>query len=102
MLGCKFEKHRHGSGPEHYSHEVDGVVFEIYPKHERDESTLGTRIGFQVKSIDTAIKLIVDSGRGKVISQPKNSPWGRRAVIDDPDGHRVELLEKNDSLENEK
>jgi predicted enzyme related to lactoylglutathione lyase len=30
-----------------------------------------------------------------VISAPKDSDWGRRAVVADPDGHRIELLEKN-------
>jgi predicted enzyme related to lactoylglutathione lyase len=28
-----------------------------------------------------------------VISPPKNSPWGWRAVVTDPDGHKVELTE---------
>ena len=30
---------------------------------------------------------------GAVLSPPKDSEWGRRAVVTDPDGHRVELLQ---------
>jgi predicted enzyme related to lactoylglutathione lyase len=27
-----------------------------------------------------------------VVSEPRDSPWGRRAVVDDPEGQRVELV----------
>jgi hypothetical protein len=30
-LGLTFAKEKHGSGPEHYACEQNGVVFEIYP-----------------------------------------------------------------------
>ena len=30
-MGLLFSKHRHGSGPEHYTSVVNGFVFEIYP-----------------------------------------------------------------------
>jgi hypothetical protein len=33
-----------------------------------------------------------DAGE-KVVSPPQETEWGRRAVIADPDGHRVELVE---------
>ncbi|MEO0934126.1 MAG: VOC family protein [Cyanobacteria bacterium J06641_2] len=28
-----------------------------------------------------------------ILSPPKDSPWGRRAVILDPDGHKIELVD---------
>ena len=95
LLGCEFEKHSHGKGPEHYAHESDAAVFEIYPFIEGGPSTLGVRIGFLVESVDDAVKCMVNSGKGKLVSEPKDSPWGRRAVIDDPEGHRVELLQES-------
>lgn len=95
LLGCDFTKEKHGKGPEHYAHEEDGCVFEIYPQQENKPSTLGTRIGFQVGSVDDAVKRMVEAGIGKLVSEPKDSPWGRRAVVDDPDGHRVELSQKS-------
>jgi len=91
-LGIDFIKHRHGSGPEHISAELPGLVFEVYPQNEETPSSAGTRIGLAVASVEEAIKSLGDYP-GSVISPPKDSEWGRRAVIVDPDGHRIELLE---------
>ena len=90
--GLAFTKHAHGTGPEHYACEVGGVVFEIYPRMSKEDSTSATRLGFRVMSVDDAVAGLQQLG-AKVVSPPKESPWGRRAVIDDPDGHRVELTE---------
>lgn len=92
-LGCTFEKHSHGKGPEHYAYEIDGFVFEIYPQNADKPPTTGIRLGFTVNDIDKLINIIKDSDLGKIISKPKDSPWGRRAVINDPEGHRVELIQ---------
>ncbi|MEO0824402.1 MAG: VOC family protein [Cyanobacteria bacterium J06635_15] len=94
ILGCKFVKHCHGQGSEHYAYETDdGFVFEIYPRLKEPQSTIGVRLGFQVASVDEVIHRMQADGRGEVIAKPADLPWGRRAVIDDPEGHRVELLQ---------
>jgi len=93
-LGLHFTKHRHGSGPEHYSAELAGTVFELYPQTDSGPSTLGTRIGFAVSSVDDAIRALGDYPDA-VISPAKDSEWGRRAVVADPDGHRIELVQGN-------
>lgn len=91
-LGLKFRQHRHGSGPVHFAAELPGGgVFELYPVTD-DASTLGTRIGFRVPSVDDAVAALTDYP-GAVVSVPRDSEWGRRAVVADPDGHRVELVE---------
>jgi len=90
VLGLFFTKHRHGSGPEHLTCELGPVVFEIYPRKDDTDSTASTRIGFQVPSVDAAVEELRKIGVA-VVSPPKDSPWGRRAVVDDFDGHRVEL-----------
>ena len=92
QLGLHFTRHRHGSGPEHFAAELPGGVFELYPLAPDGPSTLGTRIGFRVPSLDAAIAALT-AHPGAVVSPPKDSEWGRRAVIADPDGHRVELLQ---------
>lgn len=91
-LGLHFTKHRHGTGPEHYSADLAGAVFELYPQSGDGPSSLGTRIGFTVSSVDEAIKALADYPTA-VISPVKDSEWGRRAVVSDPDGHRIELLQ---------
>ncbi len=72
--------------------EIDGIVFEIYPKRDDRDETTKIRIGFQVESIDSILAQL-DGFEFKLVSEPKASPWGRRAVIDDPEGHRIELTE---------
>jgi len=91
-LGLQFRQHRHGSGPEHFAAELPGGgVFELYPVTE-GASTLGTRIGFRVPSVDEAVAAL--SGYpGAILSAPCDSEWGRRAVVADPDGHKVELVQ---------
>ena len=91
-LGLNFTLHRHGKGAEHFAAELPGGVFEIYTQTADSPSTLGTRIGFAVPSVDTVINALADYPQA-IVSAPKDSEWGRRAVIADPDGHRVELIE---------
>ena len=91
-IGLQFVKHRHGQGAEHFAAEFPGGVFELYSQTPSSLSTLGTRIGFSVSSIDSVIAALTDYP-GTVLSAPKDSEWGRRVVIADPDGHRVELIE---------
>ena len=91
-LGLQFSQHRHGGGPEHFAAKLPGGVFELYPLSPDGSSTLGTRIGFRVPSVDSAIAALSDYP-GAVVTSARDSEWGRRAVVADPDGHRVELLQ---------
>ena len=89
-MGLLFAKHRHGTGPEHYTSVVDGFVFEIYLIGS-NQPTSGTRIGFSVDHVDSVVEMLTDAG-GTVVSHPHDTEWGRRAVMKDPDGHSVELI----------
>lgn len=92
-LGLQFSRHRHGSGPEHLAAELaGGGVFEIYPLASDGASTAGARIGFRVPSVNAALAALSDCPAA-VVTPAKDSEWGRRAVVADPDGHRVELIE---------
>lgn len=93
-LGLRFSLHRHGKGPEHFAAEVAGSVFEIYPLSPGGPSSSGARIGFSVVSLDDALEALADFPDA-VVSPAADSPWGRRAVVADPDGHRVELVQRS-------
>lgn len=93
-MGLLFTKHAHGSGPEHYSAEVNGVVFELYPFTPKSFSTAETRIGFRVDSVDGVVNLVTKIG-AVIVSPPADSEWGRRAVVKDFDGHIIELVTPN-------
>lgn len=91
-LGLHFTKHQHGKGAEHFAAEFLGGVFELYGQTSDGPSTIGTRIGFNVPSVDKVIAELGDYPDA-LKSAPKDSEWGRRAIIADPDGHRIELVE---------
>jgi len=74
QLGLRFTRHQHGSGPEHFAAELSSGVFEIYPQSSEGPSTLGTRIGFSVPSLDSAIAAISEYPAA-IISPPKDSEW---------------------------
>lgn len=90
LLGLVFEKHSHGSGPEHYATSEDNWTFELYPASVKFPVCCSTRIGFAVDSCDTIVEQLQLAGY-TIDAMPTDSPWGRRAVVVDPDGHRVEL-----------
>jgi catechol 2,3-dioxygenase-like lactoylglutathione lyase family enzyme len=91
-LGLTFTLERHGNGPEHFASEIGGLVFEIYPRPADGENSGPARIGFRVASVDEALATLKLRGV-RVLSAPHDSPWGRRAVVSDPDGRRVEISE---------
>ena len=91
-LGLEFSRHRHGTGAEHLAAETLGSVFELYPLGVDGKSTPGTRIGSRVPSVDAVIAALADLP-GTLVVPAANSEWGRRAVVADPDGHRVEIVQ---------
>jgi predicted enzyme related to lactoylglutathione lyase len=91
LLGLEFARERHGSGPEHLICQLGPVVLEIYPQ-EGGKNTAALRVGFRVPSVDVALAAVRSAG-GTVLSPAKDGLWGSRAVLVDPDGHRVEITE---------
>jgi predicted lactoylglutathione lyase len=89
-IGLSFTRHAHGKRPVHLASETPGQVFEIHPLLEDALATSTTRVGFSVPAVDEVHESLLAAG-GKSVSPPKDSPWGRRAVVTDLDGHKVEL-----------
>jgi len=92
LLGLEFIKHTHGNGPEHYACELPGFVFELYPATAEQQLSSSARLGFAVSGVDILVAKLADTGT-QILAAPRDSAWGRRAVVVDPDGHRVELVE---------
>lgn len=91
-LGLKFADEQHESGILHLSCQLGPTSFEIYPWTADDRESLEARIGFHVPSLDDTLVEVEKQGFG-VASPPKQSPWGRFAVVIDPDGRKVELFD---------
>lgn len=96
VLGLKFVEEKHGCGPIHYACELGTTVIEIYPKtdilpHEYSNSS-EIMLGFRVQALDPLLGTLREID-AVVVSLPHSSEWGRRAVVQDPDGRRIELTE---------
>ncbi len=89
LLGMSFTEEQHGKGPRHYATIIGSMVLEIYPcQSGLSESPL--RIGFRVPALDRTIDAIRSRGM-RILHEAGDTPWGRRAVVEDPDGNCVEL-----------
>ena len=90
-LGLCFQEEQHGTGPRHHACTLPGAVLEIYPLEDEADTTTGTRIGFTVDHVDDVVRQVET---GAVLTPPRVTRWGKRAVLQDPEGHRVELVER--------
>ncbi len=95
VLGLSFAREQHGTGPVHYACEMGRLVFEIYPQSE-PQVLPETRLGFAVGQIADLIGGLEDTGVA-VVQPPRETPWGLRAVVRDPDGRSIELIERLDA-----
>src|SRR5262245_31042531 len=87
-LGIGFTEEKHGNGPLHYAGSLGDLVLEIYPLANDAVADSTTRLGFAVSDLDSLLdKLRAD---GTVV---RDTPWGRRTVVRDPDGRNVELYQ---------
>jgi predicted enzyme related to lactoylglutathione lyase len=93
ILGLSFLAEKHGDGPIHYAADLNGVVFEIYPRSAKSGDTSDMRLGFGVDDVDAVWQQALIAG-AKGLTPPEPSPWGYRAVLKDPEGHVVELSER--------
>ena len=92
LLGLRFEPEQHGNGPRHMACDTGAVVIEIYPSTEAQPSTRSVRLGFAVDDLDGRCNAVAAS-RGRLVRAPHVTAWGRRATIQDLEGHIVDLLE---------
>lgn len=84
-LGLSFAKEKHGNGPEHYSCEHDGCVFELYPNKGKPPYD-NNRLGFKVSALANTINNLT------VVSSYEFA-GNTIYVVTDPDGRKVEISE---------
>ena len=88
-IGIEFVEEQHGTGPVHFAGKFGGVVLEIYPLPEGQADTT-TRLGFVVEDLGHVITALWRRELSK-LKKPKQTDWGLRVVVKDPDGRSVEL-----------
>ena len=87
-LGLRFRSERHGNGPEHYSATLtDDLVLELYPCLDGTVPDPGLRLGLSVEDIGETLRILEQP------ITPRQTQWGLRALVRDPDGRTVELVQ---------
>jgi lactoylglutathione lyase len=93
-LGIELKEEQHGKGPIHFAGRAGGTVIEVYPLRDKDTPVdASTRLGFAVENLTEVVQKLQSLG-ASVITPPKETPWGLRAVVRDPDGLAVELSQR--------
>ncbi|WP_373553592.1 VOC family protein [Haliscomenobacter sp.] len=91
QLGCTFEQHRHGKGPLHYSCTLAQAVMEIYPLAKGQVAAdPNLRLGFEIEHFEEVLEKLIEQG-AKLIQAPYESEYGWMAVVEDPEGRKLEL-----------
>lgn len=98
-IGLAFVEEQHGSGPVHYAAELGATVVELYPLPADAEPDATTRLGFTVADVARVQRALADLNLPA--KPPKQTEWGLRVVVKDPDGRSVELWEGEPSLDAE-
>ena len=86
-IGFRFVEEQHGKGPVHFSTSLGDGVLEIYPLPVGAVGDSTTRVGFGVADLASVLEELGAE------CDPKQTNWGLRAVVRDPDGRSVELYE---------
>lgn len=93
LLGLKFDYHKHGNSPMHYSAEIGSLVLEIYPlAKNQTEPDINMRLGFAIDNFEGTLKLLTDNGMS--YSEPLQTDFGFLIIVSDPDGRKIELYKK--------
>ena len=91
QLGLQFDYHKHGNSPYHYSATIGKTVIELYPL-AKNQVTADSflRLGFAIDNFDDTISLL-RRNQVKFLSVPAETDFGWMAVIEDPEGRKIEL-----------
>ncbi|KAF2513405.1 VOC family protein [Flavobacterium foetidum] len=93
LLGLKFDYHKHGNSPMHYSATIGSLVFEIYPlTKSQTEEDCSTRLGFAIDNFEQTLNLLKTNGIP--FSEPVQTDFGFLTIVSDPDGRKIELYKK--------
>jgi catechol 2,3-dioxygenase-like lactoylglutathione lyase family enzyme len=90
-LGIVFVEEKHGAGPVHFAGAVGETILELYPQPGETSPPDPARLGLTVDNLDESLRSL--AGLGEMVAAPRQTEWGLRAVVRDPDGLSVELYQ---------
>jgi predicted enzyme related to lactoylglutathione lyase len=91
QLGLQFDYHKHGNSPYHYSTTIGQTVVELYPLAKNQVMPDAfLRLGFGIENFDETVSLLRHN-QVTFLSEPAETDFGWMAVIEDPEGRKIEL-----------
>lgn len=93
-LGFDLREAKHGpaAAARQFTCGLGGVQFALAPEDGAPRGVQsGNQLGLMVSNLGGALAAVKAAG-GKVTSEPVPRPWGITAVVEDPDGRRLELV----------
>jgi lactoylglutathione lyase len=89
-LGVTFAEERHGDGPLHFTCRIGDTTLELYPlPADAGPADATTRLGVIVPNLRATLERL--SALGVNVGTLRETPWGLRALVRDPDGRTIEL-----------
>ena len=74
------------------------TVLALHPAPEKKKmlkTGSGTLVGFEVTDLDSTVRKLKEK-RVKFFKRPKEEPFGKHAIVQDPDGHLISIAELNE------
>jgi lactoylglutathione lyase len=73
---------------------IDGTVLALHPAKKKYKLKAGPNmlIGFMVNDLDDSVKQLKKK-KVKFFKKPKEEPFGNHAIIVDPDGHLISIVQ---------
>ncbi|MGZ3743716.1 MAG: VOC family protein [Pseudobdellovibrionaceae bacterium] len=93
ILGCQFSKVKVDIGGEIFRSRLDGVELSLMSIKSVQKSEISkVMMGFKVNNFESKLKLLALVPGTLLILDPSDMPDGRKAIIQDPDGHSIEIM----------
>ncbi|HYX55077.1 MAG TPA: VOC family protein [Nitrososphaeraceae archaeon] len=75
---------------------VNGTVLALHPAQNKTKLKTGTSmlVGFMVSDLESNVKKLKEN-KVKFFKEPKEEPFGKHAIIKDPDDHLISIAEIN-------
>jgi hypothetical protein len=101
MIGIDFTEEQHGTGPTHLTGPLGDAILELYPfTDDNAVADTTTRLGITVPNLVESVVALETLGT-PIVSRPRQTRWGWRAIVRDPDGRVIELYQREETPEND-
>ena len=75
---------------------INDTILALHPAENKTKlkTGIGILVGFMVNDLETNVKKLKEN-KVKFYKEPKEEPFGKHAIIEDPDGHLISIAEIN-------